>query len=114
MARTFLVFSLALAGLMLLSVPPALAQEPDTFTLAIKDHRFEPSELEVPAGRRIRLVVDNQDPTPEEFESHLLDVEKIISGNHRATLPLGPLQPGSYEFVGEFHEKTAQGRLIAK
>jgi len=28
--------------------------------------------------------------------------------------PSGPLKPGEYEFVGEYHEKTAIGKLIVK
>ena len=29
--------------------------------LTIKDHRFSPTELKVPAGKKIKLVVSNQD-----------------------------------------------------
>ena len=91
---------------------PAFAQE--TYTIVIKDHRMNPAELEVPAGKKIKLLVDNQDPTPEEFESHSLNREKIIPGNSKATIFIGPLKPGSYEFFGEFHQATAQGRIVAK
>jgi hypothetical protein len=27
---------------------------------------------------------------------------------------IGPLKPGTYDFVGEQHEDTAQGRLLAE
>ena len=86
----------------------------DSLTVTIKDHRFEPSQLEVPAGRRLQLVVKNLDPTPEEFESHDLKREKIIPGTGQATISIGPLKPGTYKFVGEYHESTAQGRIVAK
>ena len=82
--------------------------------LIIKDHRFQPSELSVPAGKKIRLVVENQDATPEEFESHPLNREKVIAGNSKATIYVGPLEPGRYPFFGEFNEATALGALIAK
>ena len=85
-----------------------------SFALTIKDHRFEPSELQVPAGKRFKLVVKNLDPTAEEFESHDLKLEKVIPGRNEATLTVRPLKPGTYKFVGEFHEKTARGSIVAK
>ncbi len=84
------------------------------FELVIRDHRFSPSELTVPAGRKIKLLVKNEDPTPEEFESKKLKREKVIPGKSQATIFVGPLAPGEYPFVGEFHESTASGKLIAK
>jgi plastocyanin len=101
--------------LLLLVVWPfcALAQS-ETFTITIREHRFQPAELAVPAGKKFQLVVDNQDATPEEFESLKLRVEKLIPGKAKATLTLGPLKPGAYPFVGEFHESTAKGTLTAK
>jgi len=54
------------------------------------------------------------DDTPAEFESHDLKREKVIPGNSEGTLILGPLKAGTYSFVGEFHEKTAKGSIIAK
>jgi plastocyanin len=103
---------LALLAACVLGAAPASAQE--TYMIVIKDHRMSPAELEVPAGKKIKLLVDNQDPTPEEFESHSLNREKIIPGNSKATIFIGPLKPGSYEFFGEFHQATAQGRIVAK
>ena len=99
---------------LILALPiSAFAQLPH-FTLTIKNHRFEPSEITVPAGKRIRLVIENKDPTPEEFKSHSLRVEKVIPGGSKVTLTIGPLSPGAYEFVGEFHESSAKGTLRAK
>jgi hypothetical protein len=82
--------------------------------LIIKDHRFVPEVLKVPANQKLRIIVENQDPTPEEFESHSLDREKLIAGNSKATLVVGPLDPGGYPFFGEFHEETARGTLVAE
>jgi plastocyanin domain-containing protein len=84
------------------------------FTLVIKDHQFQPAELEVPAGRKLRLVIDNQDPSPEEFESYDLDREKAIPANGRIVVFVGPLQPGRYEFFGELNMATANGALVAR
>lgn len=102
----------ALAAL-LLAAGPAAAADP-SFTLTIKDHRFEPAEIDVPAGQKIALVVKNLDATSEEFESKELRREKVIAGNTEATIHVGPLKPGRYEFYGEFNPKTARGHLVAK
>lgn len=91
----------------------ALAGEPEV-SLVIKDHRFIPEEVAVPAGQKVKLSIENQDSTPEEFESHELRREKVISGHSSATIWVGPLKPGTYPFVGEFHEATAKGRIVAK
>ena len=105
------IVCLGAAALLLASAAPALAQE---ISITIKDHKFEPAELKVPAKKRITLTVINNDPTPEEFESKKLKVEKVIPGRSKAVVRFGPLEPGRYEFVGEFHEDTAKGVVIAE
>lgn len=105
---------LALLGLVcLLSLAPGFAQAQD-YVLTIKDHKFTPSEIKVPANQRVILTVINDDPTPEEFESNELKVEKVIPGKSKATVRVGPLKPGRYPFIGEFNEATAKGVLIAE
>lgn len=84
------------------------------YRLVIKDHQFQPAVLNVPSGNKIKLLIDNQDATPEEFDSHALNREKVIAGNSSATVFIGPLAPGRYPFVGEFHESTAQGTIDAQ
>ena len=91
----------------------ALAAEPEVL-LVIKNHRFEPAELKVPAGQRVKLTVHNQDSTPEEFESHKLNREKVIPPGAKVVIFIGPLKPGKYDFVGEYNEKTAKGVVIAE
>ena len=89
----------------------AQAQE---FTITIKDNRFEPAELRVPAKKRFTVYVVNDDATPEEFESLPMKVEKIIPGKSKALIRIGPLDPGRYDFIGEFHAETAKGVMIAE
>lgn len=89
------------------------AADPE-FALVIRDHQFEPTEIRVPAGQKVKLVVHNQDTTAEEFESHELNREKVIAPGTKATIFIGPLAPGRYPFFGEFHEKTARGTIIAE
>lgn len=91
----------------------AAAPEPEAL-LVIKNHRFEPGELKVPADQRIKLVVHNQDSTPEEFESHGLNREKVVPAGAKVTIYIGPLKPGRYEFYGEYNEATAKGAVIAE
>lgn len=90
----------------------AMAGDNENYTLIIQDHRFLPSELIVPAGKKIKLLVDNRDTTAEEFESHDLNREKVIAGKSTAIIFVGPLTPGRYKFFGEFNEKTAQGVIV--
>jgi plastocyanin len=104
---------LSSAFLALASVAAA-GDPPPEFTLTIKDHTFDPAELTVPAGVKVKLKVVNADATPEEFESHELNREKVIPGKATAMIFVGPLKPGEYPFFGEFNPKTAQGKLIAK
>ena len=100
---------LALAG----AAWPGTAAAQD-FTVAIKNHRFEPTEIRVPAGKRVTIYVVNEDATPEEFESHSMKVEKIIPGKSKGLVRIGPLTPGRYDFFGDFHQDTAKGVVIAE
>lgn len=88
--------------------------EEGTYTLTIKDHRFTPTEIEIPAGKKISLTVKNLDATPEEFESTELHREKVVTGGQEITVYIGPLQPGRYEFFGDFNPQTARGHIVAK
>jgi plastocyanin len=94
--------------------PAARAEEAFAASVTIRSHKFEPSELRVPAGKRILLTVINADPLSEEFDSPALKVEKVIAGNSQGIVRIAPLKPGTYEFVGEYHDETARGRVIAE
>ena len=102
-----------LALLMTFSLGAFAAGEPE-FRLVIENHVFTPDKIEVPAGKKVKLIVENKDSTPEEFESKQLNREKVIPGKTTATIFIGPLKPGEYKFVGEFNEKTAKGVIVAK
>jgi len=85
----------------------------DPVTLTIKDHRFAPSELKVPAGERFRIEVENRDATPAEFESTDLRVEKIVVPGGKIAVMVGPLKPGIYKFFDDYHPDTATGTMTA-
>lgn len=93
---------------------PASAADAPGYTLVLKDHRYQPSELHIPANTRISLEVINQDPSPEEFESDDFPAEKIVMPNSRTSLFIGPFKPGRYRFYGDFHQPTAQGTLVVE
>jgi hypothetical protein len=99
---------------LILLLPSLAFASDDSYTILIKNHRFEPADLIVPAGKKIKLIINNTDSTPEEFESHELKREKVIPGNAKATIYVGPLSPGKYPFFGEFNEATAKGIIIAQ
>lgn len=109
MRRLLLCMTACLAAI--ISTAPA-AEELTQFRLEIRDHLFYPPEFDVPAGKKFRLLVVNNDPTPEEFESYELNREKVIMGGSSVTIFIGPLAPGHYPFFGEFNPKTAQGKII--
>lgn len=92
---------------------PAMAADPEVL-LVIENHRFTPTEAVVPAGKKIKLVVENRDKTPEEFESYSLNREKIVPAGGKVVIFVGPLKPGRYEFFGEFNADTARGWLVAQ
>jgi len=113
---TMQVWSTVLAGTALAAwlIPCAvLAADPEV-NIVIKNHAFTPAEVKVPAGQKIKLIVENQDATAEEFESHSLNREKVIPPRGRAVIFIGPLKPGKYPFSGEYHEATAQGVVVAE
>lgn len=107
MKRSLLVATLAL-------LPTLGSTAEAAFTLVIQSHRFSPEELIVPAGKKFRLIVENRDAAPEEFESYALNREKLIAANSSATVWIGPLSPGRYAFFGDFNQKTAQGVIVAR
>ena len=90
-----------------------MAAEPEVL-LVIREHRFEPAELKVPANQRVKLIVHNQDVTAEEFESHALNREKVVPAKSKVTIFIGPLKPGRYTFVGEYNEASAKGVILAE
>lgn len=107
-----------LAALAAALVVSAMLAQPlfaaQSFTLTIKDHRFSPETLKVPADQEFDLTVVNSDPTAEEFESNDFHVEKVIAGGKQMTFHIGPLAAGTYGFFGDRHQDTALGNLFAE
>lgn len=115
MLRTRIVvrgFALAAAVAIATSANAASTGAPSTVTVTLKDHRFTPAVLAIPAGARVRVTLINRDPATEEFDSHDLRVEQVVTPMGKASFSIGPLKPGQYSFIGEFHANTAQGKVV--
>jgi len=99
----------------LLFTAAAFAEELPTYRIVAKDGRFSPVRLEVPAGRRIKLLFRNDGPGPEEFEIAELRVEKVLAPGAASFAVLPPLRAGvTYRLFGEFHPQTAECLITAK
>ena len=105
------VLSAVLTGGIVACAPAGEEQE---VRLVIENHQFQPAEVTVPAGKRIKLVIENRDDSAEEFESHALKAEKVVGPKATISVSVGPLEAGSYDFFGEFNPQTATGKLIAQ
>ncbi len=104
-----LLFSIIL---LLAVARPVLADEPIVM-ITLKDNQFVPSEVPIPAGVKVQLLIKNEMPVTAEFESTSLHREKIVTAGGQITVYVGPLDSGSYEFFDDFHSST-RGHLIAK
>lgn len=96
---------------LLLAAFTTMAATPE-YHLTIENHLFFPAELEVPAGKKVKLIIHNKDRTAEEFDSFDLNREKVIFGGKKSTIYIGPLSPGEYEFFGEYNPNSATGKII--
>jgi plastocyanin len=92
---------------------PAAGDEALNIVIAIKDHKFVPSEVTAPAGRKLKFTVRNEDSATSEFESSDFHREKVVLAGGEITVYVGPLDAGNYEFFDDFHPQT-RGHLLVK
>ena len=93
---------------------PARSADPPEIPLTIENHHFTPEAITVPPGTSFVLVITNKDATPEEFESHDLRIEKMIPAGKTLRLRMPALKKGTYNFIGDFNQSTAKGRINAE
>ena len=93
-----------------LATPAAATQ---TVALTLKDHKFSPSQVQVPSGERFRIELTNLDSTTDELESTDMKFEKIVVAGGKIGVFAGPLHPGTYRFYDEYHQETAVGQVTA-
>jgi hypothetical protein len=101
------------ALLAIVFVPLAAAAQERSLSISVKSHQFHPAQISAPANVPINLTVKNLDPTPMEFESVSLRVEKVVTGGGTGIIRLRPLSPGSYKFFDDFHQET-NGVLVVR
>ena len=82
-----------------------------TLQISVKSNQFQPAEIRGPANKPIILTIKILDPTPMEFESVALRVEKVVTGNSQGIVRLRPLSPGRYDFFDDFHPQN-RGTLV--
>jgi hypothetical protein len=104
--------SALLVMLVAVAVAPAFADEPPV-TIAIRDHQFVPSEVQIRANAKVELIIRNEQTTPAEFESTSLHREKVVAPGKAASVFVGPLKPGRYDFFDDFHPAT-RGVLVVQ
>jgi hypothetical protein len=112
--RVVWLLSCAILSIALSAVLTSAADTPPEVALVLDQHRFNPEELRVKANAPFVLVITNKDKDEEEFEIASLRIEKVIPGGKTLQLRMPALKPGTYQFIGDFHEKTAHGRIVAE
>jgi hypothetical protein len=109
--REFLIAT----ALWIAATSTALAgEELPVFEISVRNGRFTPETIEVPAGRKFKLVLQNHGPGPTEFETTSPFKERVLGPGTRSFLIFPPLKPGSYRFFDEFHPDTGNGQIIAR
>lgn len=93
------------------TTPAALAD--DAIQLSISGRQFVPQSLVLPAGKKVRITVHNQDKLPAEFESYDLSREIVVPPGAKVSLYVGPLDPGKYAFFDDFNPQ-AKGEILVK
>lgn len=112
----FILFILiSFSSLTLMPSRVSAAEEEETkITITIKDGKFDPQEVKVKAGKKIKLIVTNSDKSAAEFESVDLDREKVVRPGQSITILLSKLEPGTYDFFDHFHPNTPHGKIIVE
>ena len=114
MRRVVWLLNVVILSIALSAALASAADTPSELALTLDQHRFSPEELRVKANAPFILVITNKDTEDEEFELSSLRIEKVIAGGKTLRLKMPALKPGTYEFIGDFHEKTAKGRIVAE
>ena len=92
----------------------ANAEDLLSYTVTLSKGRISPATLEVPAGKRIKLVLRNEGPSPSEFENLDMHIEKILAPGAQSFVVLSSMRAGTYRFIDEFHPDAGGLSLIVK
>jgi plastocyanin len=97
----------------LLTLPGIALADAASRSIAIRDHQFVPSQMELPPGVKVKLTISNEDALPAEFESYDLSREIIVPVKQSVTVFVGPLKAGQYEFFNDFNP-AMRGMIMVK
>jgi hypothetical protein len=104
---------LALAALS----PPEVALSDEAmpvFSIKALGGILEPAMIEVPAGVRFKIEIENEGADPVEFESTELHVEKVLAAGAKSYVVINGLKPGTYTFFDDFHPDTGKVQVVVK
>ncbi len=104
----------AAAAALLVLLPGLARAELPGALLVLQNGRIVPSQLEMPAGQRLKLRLQNKGPGPIEFENLDLRIEKVLAEGGESFIVLAPMRPGRYRFVDEFHPETGVFELVIR
>lgn len=90
------------------------AQAPLVFEITSHDGKLTPSKIEVPAERKIKLILINAGKGALEFEHPDLHIEKVLAPGARSFVVIHKLRAGRYRFIDEYHPETAYCDIVAK
>ena len=102
-----LCFAAPLAG-------AAASRAADPPEIQLKDGRFEPLELVVPASEPFKIRVSNRTAEAIEFESFELHRERVVQPGQTIEVSFPSLSPGSYQFFDDFHDGVEHGAIVVK
>ncbi|AOE61129.1 cupredoxin domain-containing protein [Pseudomonas corrugata] len=105
----------SVAVLMLVSTVAMAQSANDTaIELSVREHKFTPAPLTIPADTKVKITLHNLDSTTAEFISDDFKGGKLVAGGKTASFFIGPLKSGTYEFHDEYHEAASKTQLIVK
>lgn len=105
--------ALCLIGCVLISTQVG-AQQVLVYEITSQDGKLTPSRIEVPAERKIKLVLINAGKGALEFEHPDLHIEKVLAPGARSFVVIHKLRAGRYRFIDEYHPNTAFCEIVAK
>ena len=99
-----------------LNFSPARATSASSLRIevAIRHHHFETNVSMVPKGQPLLFRVTNFGKSMEEFESYDMAFEVVVRPGQTVEIPVSGLGPGTYEYFGDFHPRTARGTITVK
>lgn len=81
----------------------------DAVTLTAAELAWDPGTLTVPSGGSIELV--NEDDAKHNLTIEEAGVDEDVEGGDSVTVDLSDVEPGSYDFVCEYHSDTMTGTI---